>query len=148
MAQGSRYKGAILTSNGVLVWIDEEDFDRLSETSWYVEKNGYVRNSRHQLLHRVVLRLGHSRSGIGGVDHINGNKLDNTKANLRLATATQNQWNRKKVGYAEFDSRYRLPWVGRIRMGKGMPRTKARFSTKLEAEASAVSLAVFLGRVF
>ncbi len=40
-------------------------------------------------MHRFLLN---APSGVE-VDHINGDKLDNRRANLRLATATENKWN-------------------------------------------------------
>jgi hypothetical protein len=45
-------------------------------------------------MHRVVLGLG---PGDPGVDHVNGNGLDNQRTNLRLASAVQNGGNRRKT---------------------------------------------------
>lgn len=51
-------------------------------------------------IHRYVMELGKGEQGKGVyVDHINGNKLDNRRDNLRLATNKMNQGNRIARGY-------------------------------------------------
>jgi hypothetical protein len=46
-------------------------------------------------MHRLLLGL---VDGFAQVDHRNGNGLDNRRGNLRIATASQNQWNQKVRG--------------------------------------------------
>lgn len=49
------------------------------------------------------------------IDHINGNRLDNRRANLRVVTRQQNQWNAK--GKKNSTSSYKGVWL-RKRSGK------------------------------
>ena len=76
------------------VRIDEADFLVVSAISWFVTDRGYVRSSTGKprvLLHRHLLS---PADGVV-VDHINGDKLDNRRCNLRLATHAENMRNRK-----------------------------------------------------
>lgn len=74
------------------------------------------------------------------VDHINHNGLDNRKANLRLATRTQNSWNRRKVKTIKCTSRfkgvswhkYEKKWQARIQVNK-MRKTIGYFDDEIEA---------------
>ena len=55
------------------------------------------------------------------VDHININSLDNRKANLRLATGMQNNWNTRK-GFNKGTSKYKgVGWI------KKTKKWRARF---------------------
>lgn len=89
----------LLTKRGDRLLVDDEDFIRLSATAWRIDGAGYPGRRikvdgayADQLLHRVVLGL---RFGDGlVVDHINGNKLDNRKVNLRVCTQAENARNR------------------------------------------------------
>ncbi len=89
--------------NGMIALVDDEDYERVSAHRWRAKqgrKTWYVR-SRRLLLHRLILELTGSTPR---VDHKDGNGLNNTRLNLRRATASQNQRNRgptvaNKSGY-------------------------------------------------
>ena len=82
----------ILLAQGIETLVDDDDYEHLSAQKWYFCKTGYAYNSKGNLMHRTILGL---KSG-EYCDHINGNKLDNRKNNLRKATATQSSENRPR----------------------------------------------------
>lgn len=71
--------------------IDDANLEWLTQWQWRLHSRGYVvRNANRFLLHRVILDAPSGRE----VDHINGDKLDNRRANLRLVTHAENMQNR------------------------------------------------------
>ncbi|WP_186269836.1 HNH endonuclease [Burkholderia gladioli] len=88
----------IRTRKGSLILVDETDHAWLSALTWSVSSTGYaVRNEwrsgkqRTVLMHRLLLGL--QPGDRCDVDHINGNRLDNRRVNLRVCTRSQNLWN-------------------------------------------------------
>lgn len=79
--------------------IDEEDFDEINKTKWCVSSNYAI--SGKGLMHRLILKAEKGQI----IDHINHNKLDNRKENLRFVTYSQNAQNMKKKENAT--SKYR-----------------------------------------
>jgi hypothetical protein len=80
--------------------IDLDDFDRVmaiptkwsvvrSTTGDYYGRTGDTRSTQCVLLHRLIMNAPQGQM----VDHINGNTLDNRKANLRCVSAGQNRTN-------------------------------------------------------
>lgn len=85
-------------TQGLFTMIDDEDFELVSSFSWHFSSHGYaIRNheGRKQRLHRMLLGLVLG-DGIQ-VDHVNGDKLNNTRANLRVCTNAENMHNRGKT---------------------------------------------------
>ena len=75
--------------------IDVEDINLLKKYSWSISGAGYVQTSTRpsKFLHRLILKAKKYQY----VDHINGNKLDNRKQNLRLCSQQQNTQNKNKT---------------------------------------------------
>jgi hypothetical protein len=77
--------------------VDDDDFDELSKYKWYFNLGYAVRMSARPnrmvlLMHREILK-----TPLGmDTDHINGNKLDNQRANLRICTRSENMMNTPK----------------------------------------------------
>lgn len=89
----------IIIANGKQVFVDDEDYEYLSEMNWTTTKGGYASMTLQNnyvrtsfLMHRLIMKQPTNKQ----IDHIDGNRLNNQKSNLRLATNAQNQMNRKK----------------------------------------------------
>lgn len=105
--------------------VDESMLPELLNFTWFKTTQGYVATDmvengkrRRVLLHRFILNAPERKV----VDHINGNRLDNRKSNLRLCTQQQNTFNARsttgnKHGYKgiRFDKRQpRKGWIAQI----------------------------------
>lgn len=90
----------IQLTRGQVALIDNEDYELVSQYKWNCLKIGYAstsvggrKNKKMLYMHRVIMRLTNSKLS---VDHINKNKLDNRKINLRVCTHKQNCGNSSK----------------------------------------------------
>jgi hypothetical protein len=85
----------IFKINDIEVLIDEELYYDIIKYTWQVNKNNYINgrvNGKTLKLHRYIMDY----TGDDCVDHINGNKLDNRRCNLRIVTCLQNSMNKLK----------------------------------------------------
>lgn len=72
--------------------IDDDSYEKVKHWVWRLNKYGYV--SRREKDKRIFLHREIMQTPEGYItDHINGNKLDNLKSNLRVATDRENVWN-------------------------------------------------------
>jgi hypothetical protein len=118
--------------------VDEADWERLSAFKWYVV-NGrrgafYGRRYVERLNGRPVTKaLHHEVLGLSPrqtVDHVNGDTLDNRRANLRVCSPGENARNRR-------GSRNSLSGF------KGVSRARGRWQARIEYEGKARHLGVF-----
>ncbi len=86
--------------NNLYSLLDNDIFEDVNRWKWKTNNSGYVRRTKTLsnngnktfktvYLHRYVLNEPSGKE----VDHINKNKLDNRRENLRLVTHSQNHWN-------------------------------------------------------
>jgi len=145
-ATGSRYPkegGRIMeTSCGKPIIVDEDLLPELTKFSWCLT-SGYPSRrmtisrgvSRMVYLHHIV--LGNPPTGLQ-VDHINNNKLDNRRANLRFVTPQINVLNRRvKAKGVSYDATYNRwkAYYDHIVMGK--PKRRVNIGTyKTHQEAA------------
>lgn len=115
---------------GFDIIIDDEDFIKSNRgKSLHVKTNKFVILSKringkgtHVYLHKLLVGAGKETQ----VDHINGNRLDNRKSNLRVCSHQQNQWNKAPRNYDTIRSKSIFKGVS-FRNGKFY----ARISTKI-----------------
>lgn len=79
-------------------YIDKEDYDKVKKYYWHEDYFGSISTSfkdqKSIFLHRYIMNCNDENIVI---DHINHNKKDNRKANLRYATSSNNSMNRIKT---------------------------------------------------
>lgn len=88
----------IQLTKGAIAIVDEEDFEELNQYSWHIDSDGYARRGVRVKGKVISVRMHHflNKTPKGKqTDHINHNKLDNRKSNLRTVTHRENQLNRK-----------------------------------------------------
>lgn len=81
-------------TQGKVALVDDEDYERLVAMGKWQFVNGYASKgiwpNKSIKMHRLIMD-----TPIGfETDHINGNKLDNRRKNLRVCTTAENQLNR------------------------------------------------------
>lgn len=106
------------TSNGEAFKFDIKDFPKIKDICWYSEqRTGYIVNRSSG---GKTIRMHNYITGFNFVDHINRDKADNRRSNLREADKSKNEMNKgvrrnNKSGITgvRFDSR-RNRWVAAI----------------------------------
>lgn len=134
--------------------VDDEDYESLARWRWSADADGYaIRTWRdadgrgHTVrMHRAVLglQLGDPRL----VDHINRDRLDNRKQNLRFTDrigSAQNRGPRTRNHSSRFRGVSFVPatghWIARVRLGN--PGTLHNLGTYLREEDAADAAARF-----
>ena len=69
--------------------IDLDDIDKIKNIKWGLNNEGYCKNNKIGMLHRFIMNCPDDMV----VDHINHDRLDNRKCNLRICTKQQNNLN-------------------------------------------------------
>lgn len=89
----------ITLTKGKVAIVDAADYEWLSQWNWMYGGRGYaVRSTRESgrkrtlLMHRLILSTAEGMY----TDHINGDRLDNRRSNLRACTNAENGMNRGK----------------------------------------------------
>lgn len=73
--------------------IDLDYADIIKDYKWYLKQEGYAYNKELGFLHRFIMNPPKDMV----VDHINHNKLDNRRDNLRVCTHQENDWNKVPI---------------------------------------------------
>jgi hypothetical protein len=122
----------IRLTRGLWAIVDPIWYERLKEYKWHAKgghgecyaARGYRRGGRTAVewMHKVILRV--PRGFV--VDHINGNTLDNRRANLRIATLAQNAMNSSRRGKAGSSKYKGVSWDGRAKKWRAMIHVHGR----------------------
>lgn len=86
-----------LGRRSVVAVVDDADYEEVRRFRWYLNDGGYARRflesgRGHLTMHRHLLGLGMGTV----VDHIDGDRLNNCRWNLRVVDARQNAQNRRR----------------------------------------------------
>lgn len=122
----------VLMPNGKISMVDDQDFELVSEFNWHMSKGGYVRrrvkctsNERKydfMFMHRFIMGLAKGDKSV--IDHIDGNKLNNQRSNLRICSAADNSRNRRK------NKTNKIGFKGIGKSGKSRYRASIKFNYK------------------
>lgn len=130
-------------NRGFVALVDDEDFDKVSALKWY-ESSGYGWHKGRKMytsMHRFIMQ---AEKGVE-VDHVDGNRLNNQRSNLRLCTPSQNRCNTlRKVGVSEYKGvsfdKVNQKWRAKIKV-QGKHYSIGRYTTELEARDAYIAKA-------
>lgn len=127
----------IQLTQGYVALVDDEDYERMMQWKWCYSSSGYAvrterdnRGQRGVTMHRQIMKARNNQE----VDHINGNRFDQRRCNLRLCGKhKENTRNRKcnnnnTTGY------------------KGVthyPHKHLKFRARIQVEKHMISLGLF-----
>lgn len=109
-------------SNTKFAVVDLEDLPKLLDYVWCNNGNGYARTTTGIYMHRLLLDA-------QIVDHINRNRLDNRKCNLRPSTFSKNNINRLQTPAGRYRGVYQ--------------RTRNCYQAKIKINGKALHLGSF-----
>lgn len=142
----------IQLTKGLQTLVDDEDYARLSKHKWYASgtagREYAARRMKDHgetpremvLMHREILGIGCICKDVH-VDHLNGNRLDNRRMNLREGTCAQNMQNsvtaknQTGVGYDATHNRFKA-YVNVPEKHKTRRINVGTFKTRVEAIAA------------
>lgn len=87
----------IYLTKGLVAIVDEDDYSKLIKFIWSTDGKDYAitdKNGKQIRMHRFIVNAKYGDY----IDHINGNRLDNRKCNLRICTCQQNNQHRTVFG--------------------------------------------------
>ena len=140
MDEGLLYQRIALTNGGYAL-VDKEDYEYLNQWEWRRETLGYacrfetIDGKRRLIkMHRVIAQVPEDMC----TDHINMDRLENRKENLRVATKSQNSMNTRvrKDSTTGYKGVYKRKSTGmyRVHIAKdGVKRWLGQFPTAQEA---------------
>lgn len=130
-----------LTNSDKVAIVDDVDFESLNKHKWLLSQRGDVEsriNGKRLKIHRVIMQV---KNPLEFIDHIDGNKLNNSRSNLRIVDNKTNTRNRhkKNPSYSQYfgvtlDKRTNLKkrWVAQIKVDY-IRIYLGRFETEKEA---------------
>lgn len=97
----------VLSIDGHDVYIDDADYELCKGKLWHIHADGYAffrKNKKYTFMHNFI--LGKAPNHMIVVDHINENRLDNRRKNLRIVNKSINALNKGK-SYSGTLSKYK-----------------------------------------
>lgn len=107
------------TNTNEAFYFDKEDYDKIKDFTWRKTVNGYIESrNKYRFITLHSLIMPHDNEHV--IDHINHNRLDNRKSNLRICTQQENIFNTMRtpgknsnhIGVTQAPS---SKWVARIK---------------------------------
>lgn len=113
----------ISLTQGKVAYIDDEDYELVSEYKWRADKKGrtyyavaYIKGSGKKNYKQIYMHsLIMAPNDFEEVDHINSNGCDNQKVNLRVCSGKQNKQNKQKQQGNYTSSFKGVYWFKRIK---------------------------------
>lgn len=118
----------IINSDKFII-VDDEDFDKLNSRTWKIDTFGYAYSYKELLIIRAHTMV----AGYLHVDHKDRDKLNNTRANLRPATKSQNMANTPK----------RLAGATSVYRGVAWMRSRCKWRARIKVNYKSIHLGLF-----